>query len=219
MGEAVMARQKFERPLAEWPHTKVLKNPPGLHITGKYVQPILPKLLDMVCGMLMFVLAIAVWIGTGNFIAGFVVFIIFLVSWFLFLQKTLFNMFGKNVDVKIYPDRIAVRQRFGYKNYSRSVPIEVRVAQHHKSIDEEVRAARGQNTPRIYREAVEVVLQYGEKRVPLAAMGIKDIEKANALVIRVQNACHDLDEAMAKLSAEQGEARTPGDFGPAPDIR
>lgn len=128
------------------------------------------------------------------------------------------------MDVKVYPDRIAVRQGLGYKNYSRQHPIEFRAEDHEKAIEEQANAIRtGNDSFRVYREAVQVVMQYGEKRIPLAELRLKDLEKAKALVIRMQNVCASLDEAIRRMTAGQVRPSTEdeplGDFGPAPDIR
>jgi len=117
------------------------------------------------------------------------------VLWHIGLRGILYDMFGKNVDVKVYHDRIAVRQGFGYKNYSRQEHIELRVERHQKAQKEEANAIRtGNNSSRVFREAIEVVMQYGEKRVPLAEMREEDMEKAKALLLHLQNVCASLNQ-------------------------
>lgn len=216
-----MGNQGFEKAFADWPQT-VLTRDGGAHLTGKYVYPTLESRADAVLGLSS--LAFAVWASfrTENVATGVLIMLVVSTCWYLFLRRLIFRTFGKNVDVKIYPGRIAVRQWFGYRNYSREMPLEFRIEQHRKAIAEEANEVRLQKRlRRTYRDAVEVVMQYGEKRVSLAELRYKDIEMAQALVLRLQNVCASLDAAMEMVA--QGRIRPAGrgaeDFGPAPEIR
>ena len=102
------------------------------------------------------------------------------------------------------------------------MPIEFRVEEHQKGLEERAKEIKhNKRFPHVYREAVEVVMQYGEKRVPVAELPLKEIEKGKALVIRLQNICDQWDEAARRLA--EGQMRPAGetpvsDFGEAPPI-
>jgi hypothetical protein len=217
-----MAKERFERAMADWPFTKLLTDG-GMHVFGKYETPGLAnKILGfwlLVCIVLFF------WIllSTENFAAAAVATGIAAIIYPGVVRPMMVNMLGKNVDVKIYPDKIQVRDGFRYRSYDRQMQIEFRLEEHQKGIEEHAREIKMQRPQkRIYREALEVVMQYEEKRVPLAEMPATAIEKGKALVIRLQNVCDRLDEAVRRMKAGQvrpaGEAPA-GDFGPPPPIR
>ncbi len=206
-----MFKRKFEKAVADWPKTAMTKDG-GVHVTGKYVQPLLAWRAGMIAAFIGIIAAVDLW-SRGMPGPGFALLIFLAIVWPLFLRASVYELFGKNVDVKIYPDRIALPGWFGYKNYSRAMPIEFRIEQHHKAL-----AETGQY--RIFRAAIEAVMQYGEKRIPLAEMPEKDMELARALIIRLQNVCHSVDAAMKMGANSRTARRAPaGDFGPAPDIR
>lgn len=214
--------KSYEDAYAEWPHTRPLKDG-GIHVYGKYVQPMLPRRVFGLACIAGAVVAVYVLSVTENPSSAFVAIIVSILAYYGF-RPALYDMLGKNVDVKVYPDRIAVRQGLGYKNYSRQHPIEFRAEDHEKAVEEQANAIRtGNDSFRVYREAVQVVMQYGEKRIPLAEVRLKDLEKAKALVIRMQNVCASIDEALRHMAAGQVRAATEsepvGDFGPAPNIR
>lgn len=210
-------------PLASWPKTKPLEGEPGLHITGKYVHPAWQNWTSKI--------AVGVWLSAGYFmwdagdtavsLARMLILLLFvgplcLPSYYFLLRR--------NVDVKVMPKTIQVKGPLGYKTYSRDYPIEFRVDHHRKAAAEEAKEIeQNKKKPQIYRKAIEVVMQYGEQRITLTEMRLKDIEKAKALVIRLQNSCHSLDATMARTTVGQTSTYTPSmptsDFGRAPDIR
>lgn len=214
---------KYEEAYADWPQTQMLKDG-GVHVYGKYVPPMLPRRVFALACLVGGVFAIYV-LSTAEKPGSALVAIVLTIVAYYALRPMLYNMFGKSVDVKIYPDRIAVRQGLGYKNYSRQHPIEFRAEDHEKAVQEQANAIRtGNDSFRVFREALQVVMQYGEKRIPLAELRLKDLEKAKALVIRLQNVCNTLDDAVRRMAAGQvkpagEEPATAGDFGPAPPIR
>lgn len=113
----------------------------------------------------------------------------------------------KNLNVKISPTEIRVNG----KRYDRQQSIEFRAGNHHKAL---------RHNPGIYATAIEVVMQYGERRIPIAEMRLRDKHKAVALVVRLQNWCDSFDEAMRQAQAmKQDMAPAAGEFGPAPDVR
>jgi hypothetical protein len=198
----------FEQALAKWPKASV-RGDGSVHVTGKYVSPRLDAggfILALIGGAAASIITIS---GKDN--AGFGDFLLLALFWTPIAAVVVYLFFRKNVDVKIYHDRIAVRHGlFGYKEYSREVPIEFRVEQHHLALTE-----RGNAT--VYRNAIEAVMQYGEKRIPLAEMPHKKLEEMRALVIRLQNVCASVDASHAL--APSGNRTRASDFGPAPDVR
>jgi hypothetical protein len=87
--------------------------------------------------------------------------------------------------------------------------------------EERKEIATQKKQPRTYREAIEVVMWYGEKRVVIAEMVDNEYNKAKALVIRLQNWCSAMDRVKDLLRS--GEAvsvdQSFGDFGPEPDLQ
>lgn len=215
-----MAKAKFEKAMADWPQTTMLKKEPGFHITGRYAHPSLVHSMPNTYAMMGFVFGGLALVGTANPVPPLVVLAImwgFYPSWKLMAT----GWWGKKVDVKILPDKIQVRHGFGYKNYDRNEKIEFKVERHQKAFAEYQKAAEGnRKIPEIYRQAVEVVMQYGEKRVAIAELPETDIEKAKALVIRMGTIADSLDEAVRRMNA--GQMVAPGeksDFGPEPQMR
>lgn len=214
-----MARGKIERALADWPKTDVAKEG-GVHITGRYVPPWIAANYDGMWALMTAIIVIALggaWTQLTNNGACFFVVGVFMMVLYLPIKYGLFRLFGGNVDVRVFPDTI----QMGGKTYSRQMPIEFRVEQHQKGLKEQLRENKtGKRKPRTYRDALEVVMQYGEKRVPIAALPLKDIALAHALVIRLQNVCNSLDEIVRRFAAGQvAPAQGSGEFGPAPEVR
>lgn len=204
----------FERAHADWP--SIAPIPGGIAVTGLYEG------LDLggprfACGTVIFFVS---WFLAGiseNILIG----IVAAVAGFYLLNRFELRLFGERLDVKIYPDRIELPSFSGPKLFSRELPIEFRYEQHQKAFAEEAFEHRtGKRQERKYREALEVAMQYGERRIVIAEMSQKDIDMARALVIRLQNLCAEADPTTA-LSAGTGAIRpaTGSDFGPAPDIR
>jgi hypothetical protein len=202
---------KFEKAHAEWPKTTVTKDG-GVHVTGKYVGPMLNNNTGVVVTILGAAGAIYAWVAVGDVRAAMWTVVFLFAAYAVFLREAIYAIFGKRVDVKIYPDRIALPSWLGYKNYSRDMPIEFRIERHQQALTEKGNAV-------IFRNAIEAVMQYGEKRIQLAEMPETSTELARALVIRLQNVCHSVDAAMQTASGSKQGAPRAEDFGPAPDIR
>ena len=126
---------------------------------------------------------------------------------------------GKNVDVKLFKDRIELRNGFSYKKYSRDVPMELRIEPHHKGALETAKEiSRGRRMKVRYRNAIEVVMQYGEKRVPLAEFESQDIEKAKAVLFRIQGAQKEIDDAVSMEIFTKWKLQAESEFGPEPNV-
>ncbi len=210
---------KFEKSVAEWPQTAMLKKEAGFHVTGRYAHPSLVRSIPGTYVFIGFLLCGFALAATENIIAPLFIAVAMWVFYSVW-KSTMTNMFGKKVDVKITPDKILVRGGWGYKAYDRSMPIEFKIERHQKALAEYQRAqSRGRNGPQTYREAVEVVMQYNEKRVAIAELPETEIEKAKALVIRLQTIADSIDEAVRRMAKGQmvpGGAKS--EFGTAPEI-
>ncbi|MFM9850235.1 MAG: hypothetical protein ACKVP3_24145 [Hyphomicrobiaceae bacterium] len=212
---------KLEKAMADWPQTQLLKKGVGFHITGRYAHPSLVRSVPQSYGLIGFVLGLMVFVVTENIIAPLFVagaMWVFYSVW----KGMMTNMFGKKVDVKISPDQIQVRQGFGYKKYDRSEPIEFKIERHQKALEEYQREQRrGRKMADTYRQAIEVVMQYGEKRIAIAELPETEMERAKALVIRLQTIANSIDEAVRRMAKGQigPAAANTGDFGPAPEMR
>lgn len=204
---------RFEEALAAWPKAERMDDG-GIRITGAYEQPTFG---NQTGGALLFIFAVVAFAGLRleSWLAALMVFIVGVVIW----SKIGVSMFGRKLDIRVYPDRIEIPARFGIsKRYARELPMEFRIEQHQKAFEEERKEQRSRKRqPRTYRDAIEVVLQYGEKRVVLAEMLQKHVEMARALVIRLQNVCASVDLSIA--SAQDTGAQRESEFGPAPDVR
>jgi hypothetical protein len=207
---------KFENPIADWPKARVIKKEGGgVHITGRYLHPSLAHNMPQVYGLIGFVLCLLVFVASANpfpplLLAG------LLWAFYSLWKSTMTNMFGKKVDVRMFPDKIEVRNGFFYKKYSRAVPMELRIEQHHKGLLEtakEIKTGRRQKV--LYRNAIEVVMQYGEVRVSMAEFEAKDIERAKALLFRMQTAMQRIDFA---LQEAEKMAKQENEFGPGPSL-
>ena len=220
-----MFGNKTETPYADWPKTKPLDDE-GFHVTGQYLHPSTPRTSDAL-GITIGVIAFLIFLGGvgdagGFFAAAFFAFIIAAIS-----SPVLRSMMYKNLDIKVLPDRIMVGGRWGYKTYMRDVPLEFRVERHRKAEQEALAEQRSRERQAVvYRQAIEVVMQYGERRIVLAEMREKDIDNGHALAFRLQNICESQNEAMRQIAESQYSPIEPvlrprgtGDFGPGPEIR
>ncbi len=213
--------------LADWPEMERLKDGTGVRITGRYASPKLPDRTGWV----------ALWFGivlwgafvgllrplfdngtipsTGSGIMDFVVqlglppLLAYLCA--LLFRRWLMKVFAPRLDVRITEDAI----QLGRKRFKRYPQLQFSHDRHHKAIKE-----AQQNSGRTYREALEVIMHYGEKRIVIAEMLETDMEKADALVMRLQNLCDGMDSRAASRVRDQTERplAAPGDFGPEPDV-
>jgi hypothetical protein len=220
-----MFGSKTETPFADWPKTTALDEG-GFHVTGRYLHPMTPRRAAIsggLIGLLVFLLLVDSVREPNHFFA---VVVIALIAWGI-ATPVLRSLMYKNLDIKVLPDKIMVGGRWGYKIYPRNVRMEFRVERHRKAGEETLAEQRsGQRQNMIYRQAVEAVLQYGERRVVLAEMREKDVEQANALAFRLQNICESQNEALRQMAEGQFSPIEPvtkpagsGEFGPEPELR
>ena len=123
---------------------------------------------------------------------------------FMFFWMT----FKRRLSIRISPDAIRVNG----KQYALDQVREFRVEPHEKAYKPD---------PGAYAGALEVVMQYGEKRVVIAELREEDKDNAVALGLRLQNWVEKFEEmvAVARKGAQQETEPIKGDFGPSPDIR
>jgi len=212
----MFGKEKVENPFSEWPKTTVLKDG-GVHITGKYIAPeTVPRL-----HFLTFILCVVTFIfpAMGGAEGMAVILPILIMIFVLINEKSLGTSFGQNLDIRIFPDKVQLRDGWSYKTYARKFPIEFRIDEHQKAIHEELAVRSGAKRSRKYRDALEVVMQYGEKRVAVAAFRLKEMEQARALVIRLQNVCYNIDAAVQMIASKQQALPEQHEFGRATPIR
>ena len=159
--------KRMESARAEWPRTAAIKGG-GIRISGSYVQPWLAQAMPGMFGLITLAYCAMVFAGTGNIIAatiwGALMALLYPVLW----KRSLINMLGKLVDIRVYPDRLQIRRGFCRKNYDRRVPIALWSETH--------------------GGVAEAIMQYGERRIVLAQMPLADIDRAEALLARLQEA-------------------------------
>jgi hypothetical protein len=200
---------KFEKPFSDWPVTTVMKDG-GVRITGKYIHPMVePRFRTLMIFLGFASLIPASAAGPVGLVLPLLIAVFYPAYW----RNAGAALMGRRLDIRIYPDKIRLPSGFGYKNYARAAPIEFRVDHHMKGIQK----------PHLtrFREAVEVVMQYGDRRIPLADFPMTELETANTLVLRLQAVCYSFDAAMEMAGrGKPGAAHAgAGEFGPAPDIR
>ena len=206
--------------MRDWPKTRPIKTKKenGLHITGRYMHPGLRESILNTYVMIGVGLGLVATIATLNPIPGVVLGGLMWVVYSGF-RDGMVKWSGKNVDVKLFKDRIELRNGFSYKKYSRAVPTELRIEPHHKGALETAKEiSRGRRMKVRYRNAIEVVMQYGEKRVPLAEFESQDIEKAKAVLFRIQSAQKEIDEAESWETFKKWRQQAESEFGPAPNV-
>lgn len=108
------------------------------------------------------------------------------------LSIAFWSMLKKRLNIRIRPETISVNG----KRYALAEVREFRVEPHWRAYRDD---------PGLYRTALEVVMQYGEKRIQVAEMRQKEEEKAVALGLRLQNWCEKFEKmvAVARQRAQQ----------------
>lgn len=123
--------------------------------------------------------------------------------------------FGRKRSLRLKVSRDAVE--IAGRRFSRRTG-QYQVEEHDRARGEEVAASQSRDVWRIYRDAVQVVMRYGERRIVIGDFVWGEIEKARALVVRLQ--AMDTEgglEAMLQIQAAQAGGHD--DFGPPPQIR
>jgi len=215
-----MPEARVEEFRSGWPKDELLPEEGAVRITGEYTDPRREERAFRNGFILALIVSAIAWFIVQEWSSYFLFLLLgALPLWFLL--AAFFYMAGKsNLGVKINAAEI----KLAGKTYSRAAPIEFRVERHHKALQETRREqSSGQRTASTFRRAIEVVMQYGEKRIVIAEMREKDQEMARALVIRLQNWCDRFDQMLIQLADKKDAAGPPraeaDEFGPAPPIR
>ena len=190
---------RFEKPTADWPRVRRPEGG-GIRISGTYLPPHRAGAVSALFGLIVFAQCALVLAGTGNVVAaavwGALMALLYPVLW----KQAFVSLLGKIADVTVFPDRIEVSHGFLRKKYSRTHPIAFRIEPHHKGFDEVFREMKtGRRQKSTYRLAVEVVMQYGERRIVIAEMPLADTGHAEALLARLRDAMKET-EARAKVA-------------------
>lgn len=188
--------KKFESAKAQWPRSRPVRSG-GVRISGRYMPPGRAGALPRLYGLIVFVQCAMILADTGSPAAVAVwaalMALLYLVLW----KRALTDMLSKFLDVRVFSDRIEVQGNLFRKKYCRSNPVAFQIEPHHRGADEALKTGRAQEGA--YRFAVEVVMQYGERRIVIAEMPHSGIEHAEALLTRLR-------EAMAATEAETSTA-------------
>ena len=189
-----MFGSKIEKAKSEWPVDRINLKKGYVSIVGQYPDPKTEN-KAMWSGVLVTVVTIPFLLFFApvlGVMAGFA-------AW---------SLFKRGLNIRIGPEEVRVNgKRYALENVR-----EFRVEPHQRAY---------RPNPGVYTRAIEVVMQYGEKRITIAEMRQKDEEKAVALALRLQNWCEKFEEmvALARQKAQQDAEPAKGDFGPSPDIR
>jgi len=230
-----MARNEtvsIEQPFSDWPRLDVADGGRAMRMSGRYRAPswwwswgfgitlivlIPPVLMPVSCSLV----ADLSYGGRTNQVPDGVllnIVIAWVIGWFALV--VLGEIFGprRQLDVKVTPEVFVING----KSYARGEGLnQFAIEEHEKAHNEEMSARRGQAGGRFFRDAVQVVMRYGERRVPIAAFGRKDVRKAEALLVRLQMLNENIEQ-MLGMAAQGDDAAAPGardDFGPARPIR
>ncbi|MGH6922872.1 MAG: hypothetical protein ACRED5_03790 [Propylenella sp.] len=196
---------------ADWPHENIVKGEGCVRITGTYRDPDLGgRALGL--GFLALIVTIVLsGLVPDDYYAS------TMVLWLIVPPITAFIAFvwwRPAVNVTIGPESVVI----GGKTYSRDVDIQFRTDRHPRAI---AALDRGRQPRPEYAQAMQVVMQYGERSVPIAMFRGRDIEMARALIIRLQ-AWHEGFNRLRRQPETEQPATTASDrdeFGPAPPIR
>lgn len=210
---------RVEAPLADWPAFALIDGGRAAHIAGRYRAPSgwwqigFPMLLVMAGFALLpascsfdgrFHLLSASEAGTRAAIWAAALVVI----------GVLGRVFGtrRTLDVTLSPETI----RIGGKTYARRQGLNQFAIEEHELAFNESRNAQRGHPGRAYRDALQVVMRYGERRIAIAAFAQSDVRKAEALLHRLQGFNVLLDAGAEQPLAPSGES---DDFGPERTIR
>lgn len=189
-----MFGSKVEKAKSDWPVDKVNVKKCHVDIDGRYPSP-----------------------NHENRVAGFTALIVvpgLFIMWPVALGLAIplgwafWSMLKRRLNIRIRPDVISING----KRYALDGIREFRVEPHERAYE---------SNPGLYERALEVVMQYGEKRISIAEMRHQEKEKAVALGLRLQEWVEKFEQMMSHVRqpATQEAAPVRGDFGPEPDIR
>jgi hypothetical protein len=219
-------KNEIETPYGDWPNTEFLEKEQSLFISGTYAAPSpwwengFPSLM----GVLFLIIAVGSCVPAvegfyGREVTseeGGVGGLIYLVGWAVvyLIVAGFFSHIGRQrrLWVKMSRDVIETNGR----RYARGAPHQFAIERHEKA-RQEAQGDRSGKGSHIYRDAVQVVMRYGERRVPIAEFKEKDIRKAEALLVRLQTVDQTMDQALDARPATAHAERD--EFGPRKALR
>lgn len=220
---------KTEDPFSGWPQLEVLKKGQGVRLKGDYKAP--SRWWDegfgrFVALVSLVALPVSCFMATkdssdiSNGPEAFRFAVLYLIAAFALVAFG--SHFGtkKQLDVVVRPDNIRINGR----NYRREEGLnEFAIDQHEKAYQEaKIEHDTQKRQSRIYRDAPQVIMRYGEKRVPVASFRRKDLRKAEGLLVRLQMLAQPkgLEQVLAVKAPEPEMAQNEvDDFGPERPIR
>jgi hypothetical protein len=210
-------RSRIETPFADWPAIAATPAGDGFHLSGRYTAPSglwsvgFPALLLMFwlpvtigsCSLTIRDLASA---STGEIwtppVLTTVVFVALGIAGGVFGRR-------RTVDVTLARGTIEIDGT----RYQRAEGLNQFAIEEHEGAHGE----RQRNASPIYRDAVQVVMRYGERRIVIAAFRKEDVRKAEALLARLQHVNKHLEDMLGERAP--GAAPSADDFGAARPIR
>jgi hypothetical protein len=172
----------YESPYADFPKETVLNNGKTVIVEGQYLDVDWDKKPALISAGILVLLVVATWTSKAHITVWL---FMTLVIWSILSLPAFgvfFLFFHKKLNIKIDEEAI----HFDGRRYLRSEQPEFGVEQHHKAwqeMEREVRSGRPRKPK--YRDAVEVVMLYGEKRVVIAQMRAKNFRLAEVLAFRL----------------------------------
>jgi hypothetical protein len=122
----------------------------------------------------------------------------------------------RQLRIRMSADKIEINGR----SYERAQGYNQFAVEEHEKRFREARAINRGQGGRLYLDAVQVVMRYRERRVPIADFRDSDADKADALFLRLQWLNENFDKQMALHGQGQpSPAADDDDFGPARPIR
>lgn len=195
----------YESPVADWPHMTWLADG-GIRLHGRLPPPGFRKSAYF----WYVVTAVFATPGGGAWMSVYLelpdawvlapVLLLALLFWALWkpVAKPLLEWTaGNRIDLRIYPDRIELwdKAERAFKKYKPDHITEWRVETHSKAVDEEMKEVRtGRRQRATYRNALEIVMQYGFKRITIAELDRDDGEKAATFVLKAQAAIARIEQ-------------------------
>lgn len=219
----------MERPLADWPALEVRPHEQAVYIYGGYTAPSawwsrgFPILLMLASlpGLPASCASFANSAYGGMRYMPDMHIAYFLIAWLAggVVLWLLGEYFGRKRQVKVRMTAETIE--IGRRSYARGQGIQFEIDEHERAFDE-AQDVRSGHAGRLYLDAMQVVMRYGERWVPVAAFRRNDLRKAEALLRRLQ--ALNEPRALEMLFSMSGEDEAPGpddrdDFGPAKPLR
>ena len=190
----------YVSPEAAWPNTKIIPQEAAFRVWGLYTNPLVQFVMAPVlgCSWLLMTAGLLPEGGVPEWQCWLACILPIPLTVSLIPAMQVLTLSW--VNVKFRPDAVCV----GLQEYSRTVPITFQREEHEESFKEAKRELEsGQKQPRIFRDAVQVVMRYHERRVVIASFPLEEIAKADALVLRLQFVNENLEQMLQNALIER----------------